>query len=437
MTEFRADTRRSDFKIELLVVFAILVSLGFPGNFTVIFGDRLGTVMEYAAFVIEILAMLLSSGSSWLNIRLINLDRKYTMIYLLAAVLFVESMLVSRYPSLQFITCFRLTVTILFAIWLQEHFRFVRVVELICIAQAIFLLFNLLFMLLYPGRAFESGASFFHALRGLYETKNTFAYEMIFGIISMSFLVREKREKQAPCKFWVLLLLAQAVMLLMCQSTGAIFCLLVVLLPLALRDRVRLPLGWVMILGSIGFLLVALLVIPHMEWFFYAIGKDPTLTGRIPFWNQVLSVITTHKTLTGYGYSMFWRDPQAIALIHAGFSEYSFMGTMTSGAHNMLLDLWLNIGLVGLGMFFATLLYSMRRMAEIPQNKYLFCSMFVIFLTVNGMVERCLTGSYSYKVFSIFLVMAACCNRPQAEKQSLFPLRREEPQAAEEGQSDA
>ena len=114
----------------------------------------------------------------------------------------------------------------------------------------------------------------------------------------------------------------------------------------------RLPLGWAYIGGSITFLFAALTLMPHLEWFFRAIGKDATLTGRIPLWNRILVVMMNHHTFTGYGYGMFWRDSQAIALIHAGFHEHSFLGTMTTGAHNMLLEFWLNSGLMGIAAFF-------------------------------------------------------------------------------------
>ena len=56
MTAFNENEKQKDLKIELLVIFAVLISLGFPGNFTEIYGDRVGVLMEYAAFLIEIAA---------------------------------------------------------------------------------------------------------------------------------------------------------------------------------------------------------------------------------------------------------------------------------------------------------------------------------------------------------------------------------------------
>ena len=154
MTKSYENTGQTQVQIEVLVVLAILVSLGFPGGLTEIYGTRLGDIMEYGAFFIQLLVMALSSGKSWQDIQVVNLDKKYVMLYVFAAVIFLESMMVTRYRSLQFITCTRLWVTIFFAIWVQERFSFARVIELICTAQAVFVFFILAFILRHPQAAF-------------------------------------------------------------------------------------------------------------------------------------------------------------------------------------------------------------------------------------------------------------------------------------------
>lgn len=391
----------ADFKIELLVIFALLVSLGFPGNFAVIYGKHIGTIIEYAAFVIELLVMLLSSGSNWLDVRIVNLDKKYFMLYVFVAVVFVESMLVSRYPSEQFITCARLFVTLLFAIWLQEQFTFERMIELLCFAQMIFLIFVAAFIVLHPGEAFESGTTYTHALRGLYSTKNNFAYEVSFGILIMISLIRLKKKRMEDCRVWWFCLIVQLGFLAACQATGAVICVMSALVPLCFSEKVRLPLAWGYIAVNIAFLFAVLTLMPSFEWIFEAMGKDATLTGRIPLWNQIILVMMGHNTLTGFGYGMFWRDSKAVALVHSGFDENSFLGTMTTGAHNALLELWLNIGLIGIAAYFAALLYSMRNIEEIPRERYLFSSIILTYLMMNGLVERTLSGNYDYRILSL------------------------------------
>ena len=111
----------------------------------------------------------------------------------------------------------------------QEQFRFERVIELICIAQTIFVLFVLVFMLMYPGRAFESGATFIRALKGLYPSKNSFASELAFGIAAMAFFIRERRKQLQPYRLWMIILLIQGILMAMCQATGPVFCMVIAL----------------------------------------------------------------------------------------------------------------------------------------------------------------------------------------------------------------
>ncbi len=403
--------RRTDFKIEWIAVFAILVSLGFPGNLEIVYGEWFGAVIEYSAFLLEIFFMLFSSGQGWMNIRVISLEKKYAALYLFVAELFIVSMLVTRYPSLQIITCTRLAVTVFFMIWLQERFRFIRLVELICTAQALFILFTLYLCVRYPVLAYETGEHFVDALQGLLTTKNTCAAELVFGCLVTAFLIHEKRKNWERYWFWAVLWAVQIILLLMCQATGPVICLIVSLSLFFIPSRVRMPVGWVYIVGSIVFLFATMTLMPAFEWFFDAIGKDATLTGRIPLWNQVIDVMLEHNTLTGFGYGMFWRDPQAYALIHAGFDENSFMGNMTSGAHNVLMEYWVNNGLIGLAVLFGLILYSMRRVEELPETEYLFCSLIMAYLLTNGFTERCLGGNYDYKMAFFLLVLALCCRR--------------------------
>lgn len=404
-----SNAKRNSFKVELLVVFAILISLGFPGNYALAYGEQLETVMVYAVFIVEILAMLLSSGGSWLDIQIINLDRKYIVMYLFAAVIFIESMLVTQDKGLEFITCTRLAVTLLFVIWLQEQFEFERMVELICIAQVLFLIFTLLFTSQYFSYAFSGGRPFAEPFIGLYSTKNTCAAELAFGIILIAFLIRQRLHNGRQYFWWMVIEAVQIALILMCQATGAMVCTVCVLVLFFFLKYIRLPLGWIYISGSILFLFLTLTLMPAFEWIFELLGKDATLTGRIPLWNQMITVMTNHNTFTGFGYGMFWRDEAAVALVRAPFEETTFLGSISSGAHNMLLEFWANSGLIGIALLFAMLLFSMRKVQAFSEEKYIFCALILVYLMLNGLTERCLGGNYDYKMMGFLLVIAVGC----------------------------
>ena len=78
---------------------------------------------------------------------------------------------------------------------------------------------------------------------------------------------------------------------------------------------------------------------------FTSIGKDATLTGRTDLWPLVIEMIWKHPWI-GYGYSGFWRGWN-------GESAYIWRasGWTPTHPHNGFLALWVDLGILGLGLF--------------------------------------------------------------------------------------
>lgn len=408
----------SDIFFELGSVFCLLVALGFPGSLTKVLGESIQKLMEYGAFLLEIAMILMASGSTWQDVELLHLDRHYTAIYIFVFSCFGISMLVTYDRSEQFITCFRLVVTMLFAIWLQERYRLDNLLELICLAQGILVLVTLLFIVRHPEYAFSDAEGESHALVGIYNTKNACATELDLGI-AMTVLQLQMRWKrgQTVLRWWALLAV-QLILLISCKATSAFITALLIMLPLFVLRRVRLPLGLIYITVNIVFLFSMLSLMPVFENMLVAMGKDATLTGRIPLWRRIIEVMTETHTMTGFGYGMFWRDPSALLKIHTGFSmrQDPFMASLTTGAHNVIFEMWLNSGLIGIAVFFFMLLNAFRNTGEMPEDEYQFCAVVMTVLTINGLTERCLGGNYDYRVLASFLAVAMGCRTTGAPR---------------------
>ncbi|WP_049558612.1 O-antigen ligase family protein, partial [Limnoraphis robusta] len=71
------------------------------------------------------------------------------------------------------------------------------------------------------------------------------------------------------------------------------------------------------------------------------IGKDPSLTGRTDLWAWAREMIDKRPWL-GYGYTAFWQglDGGSAYIIRAARWPVPY-------SHNGILDLWLDIGLLG------------------------------------------------------------------------------------------
>ena len=78
----------------------------------------------------------------------------------------------------------------------------------------------------------------------------------------------------------------------------------------------------------------------------YSLGKDPLLTGRVALWGLSMTWIAD-KPFLGYGFEGFWSNyygPAADLRIAAGWLE-------APHAHNGFINLWLDLGLIGVLLF--------------------------------------------------------------------------------------
>jgi exopolysaccharide production protein ExoQ len=82
-----------------------------------------------------------------------------------------------------------------------------------------------------------------------------------------------------------------------------------------------------------------------------AVGRDPTLTGRADIWKILLSMHT--NPLVGTGYQSFWLGPRLEWFWQRGFGRIN-------EAHNGYLDVYLNLGLIGIFLLVGFLIASYR-----------------------------------------------------------------------------
>lgn len=115
------------------------------------------------------------------------------------------------------------------------------------------------------------------------------------------------------------------------------------------------------------------------------LGRDGTLSGRTMLW-QVLWDMNRQHFWQGCGYGAFWlnwKEP-------SGYVWYMFSWE-PSNAHNGYLDLWLQLGLVGLAIFMLSLSVNLlKAFAVLRKNgslEKIFPLMFFVFLALNNITE--------------------------------------------------
>ncbi len=91
-----------------------------------------------------------------------------------------------------------------------------------------------------------------------------------------------------------------------------------------------------------------------------AVGRDPTLTGRTVIWSAVLSTHT--NPLFGAGYESFWLGPRVLKV-------WAQTGYGINEAHNSFLDVYLNLGFIGLFLILGFMIASYRRICGELQRR--------------------------------------------------------------------
>lgn len=393
--------------IDYAMVWIILNSLGFPGSYTRVFGG-LKYLVEYSSFLMQIAIMLTTSSDKFMDLKIVNVKSKYLPIYFFILEIGITSMITTSDRKEQIVSCIRVAETALFAIWIAEHYSIKDMLGRIHYAQILYVIASVAFPIFF--KAYDRRSiSYMNTFVGIGSVKNVVATEMSFGIIThvLLWIYRVKNKEQCS-EFFKGFLVVQFIILLLTKCTGGLFMTgitLIFIFYVVRNGRPSFNPAIVYVIGSIGFVIVALTVMPIFTPIFDMLGKDATLTGRIPLWRQIIDVIIKSKTLFGYGYGMFWRDPKAIELVHAGFDEYSFMGQMTSGSHNNIVELLANTGICGIGSLYLSILGAYRNIRNISIERYLFSSSYLIFYLIYGWTERIWT-TYEYGMLFLYVAMA-------------------------------
>jgi exopolysaccharide production protein ExoQ len=212
-------------------------------------------------------------------------------------------------------------------------------------AMGVLVVVNLLFTLAVPSAGIESGQHA-GAWRGLYFQKNLFARMMVLSSITM--LLAALESVRFRMIFWVGLALS-VLLVLLSTSRGALLILLVLLMMIPLFRMLRwqqgivLPSVMIMLLSGSS---IAIFLVGNAESILRFMGRDITLTGRTTIWAVSLSKLMNHLWL-GYGYQGFWREMEG----DSADVWYETLGFHAPHAHNGLLDIALELGLVGLVLF--------------------------------------------------------------------------------------
>lgn len=224
-------------------------------------------------------------------------------------------------------------------------------------------------------------------IRGIFIHKNSLGwYASIMILIATAVLMDASlgwRKTAFALLAAAILCLAMSGSMTAMIATGSAYCLIgfySILQRTHGTSRVIVVLVFLQMMAGLLVLLHEFLV-PVLE----ALGKDATLTGRVPLWELVDQQIASHM-IFGFGYQAFWTEANPDAWAIWGAIQW-----MAPHAHNGFRDTMLSFGVVGTALFVVMLLRAVQQGAVLhccePSYGWLWLNVFLVMILVMNMTE--------------------------------------------------
>lgn len=228
------------------------------------------------------------------------------------------------------------------------------------------------------------------AMRGIFLNKNVFGWAAALATVAGAIMACDRKGHRRKQGLVIAVLglaclgLSQSSTSLIAASAGLILAGFHTLMSRAHGLGRTLLLVLFLMVSGLVLLFLGMLLVPLLD----ALGKDATLTGRVPMWHLVDQMISQRLWL-GYGYQTFWTEGS-----NEAWRIWNQIGWQSPHAHNGYRDTLLSIGLIGALLLGWVLLQAIRRGTRLhlarPQDGWLWANAFIGQTLVINLAESTL-----------------------------------------------
>lgn len=361
-------------------------------------GDRILQIIFFSIYMITVLHLSRQFGEVWAL-----LIRSWPVVAIVG--LAMISTLWSIDPSVTVRRAGALIGTTAFGLFLGHRFGLGGSLSLVRSVLATGAVLSLGAVLVVPELAIMQG---WHegAWRGVFSHKNELGQVMALGGgLLLAAAMRSGRYRRLQ---FVLALLCAA-LVIKAQSLGglaALGAMLLVWMAVAVARARGTPVRLTLICGALGLVSLAAAYVSIVEFDIglSQLGRDETLTGRADLWRIIWEHLQARFWL-GYGYGAFWTSTAGPAM-----TVHLAIDWVPANSHNGWLDLWLDLGLVGVtimaALFVATALRAFSRLRA--EGHFPDCEPLLVmtFLFVTNLAETALLQQnlFSWAIFVALMV---------------------------------
>lgn len=246
-------------------------------------------------------------------------------------------------------------LTSAFGLYFGTRFDIKEQIRLLASALAVCITLSVFFIVALPRYGYDL-LLYKDAWRGVFFHKNALGCYMVVAVITFLCF---RAESVAEWVSKYLCLMLSLGLLIGSEAKGSYVVLLVSILLIFLYRLLHLHWKRLIPAATVALILVtagAAYVASNSDAILQALGKNPTLTGRIPLWADVLA-ISTHNRWLGYGFAGFWATNS--------HTVWSMVGWMPHESHNGFIDILLELGGIGLAIFTLNTIVALWRAVKL------------------------------------------------------------------------
>lgn len=214
------------------------------------------------------------------------------------------------------------------------------------------LVVSLFFVFFMPYAGVMNYYSIQGAWKGIFWHKNHFGLlASFFGMLFLVNFLSSLKSKSAGKYIWAALFLLSVLCVIKSDSAAAYITtlsmtILIILVYIWLRIRYRLHKIHYLVFGLI-LLSILILMVVKLDFVLSIFNRKTSLTGRVPLWGYMFSAYLSKRSILGYGFNAFWYNPLHRVVLQqaAGYPDPIVI------SDNGFIDILINIGFLGLGLF--------------------------------------------------------------------------------------
>ena len=291
-------------------------------------------------------------------------------------------------------------------VYLAMHYSVREQMRIVAWVLGIAAVLSLIAALAFPTLGIGS-KSMPEAWTGIYGHKNIFGKLMALSTVIFFIFTKDCRKKWIGWGGFIL----SFVLVLLSRSLTSLVALIVILglMPLyrSLRWRDIRAKAVVICAGALVVSVTIVVLATNPDPFFNALGRDPgqnTLVSRMHLWGDLLHKVE-QRPLLGYGLGAFWLGWEGESADIWSKQD----GWTPPHAHNGYLDIWLDLGLIGLGIMLCHLVLNFRRgiglMRSVGPTGGLWALAYLTFLLLTSLTEDTLITRAPGILWTIYVAL--------------------------------